>query len=437
MKRIALIAILSASLLSSCVKSDDFDALSHDLEITGQLRPSLGLPIGESFMGIGDLLGSWQTTGSIIEVDPNTHFITFVYADTIHNQMVFSSSKNTKYSTVRNAKDGSEVAKITQHYTGNVGIDLFNNIDDVNLIGTYVDLSTFIKAYGHDDYETLIATYKLKVYFTNITFSLDGANGGNALLTPADECDTVTVSQMLAGYNLVIADHTDLSPCLALHPNKISYGMDMVVEFSTESTDAIISDTAAFVQDNLNLDSLVTNTTISANFPLQIQTTSFQYNMDVPMDLSTVDTAISSFRERISFGDSSYLALRFINTLPFSFLMSDLLYDASNSPILDEDGMPMHIYGSGGLIDSPQLKDTVIGTETYYVSNGVPVETILKTNIGDEKMDRLLRTRKMVINIRINSGSLNGGVPAHVTVRDVDKLATYIYIVTNPESMQD
>lgn len=431
MKKITLVALLSAVVLCGCVKSDDFDALGHEMEFTGQLRPALGLPIGHSQMNIANLVGTWQELSAMMTVDPTTNFLSFVYSDTFDGTFDFSDAK----SVSRKSTDSTIV--VQRHFSGTLKIDLFDKVDSVDLIGTYVTLNTFIKAFGHENYESLMETYQLNPYFSNIKITVMGTRG-NTVLEPDPMDDSITVSELIVGRNLLLADNEDLSDCLRTNPKSIRYDLDLNVAYKLSVMEALlISNPAAFILDSIMLDSLTTSTTVDANFPLQIRSNEFKYDMDMDLPFETVDSAIASFREHISFGDSAYLALRFKNSLPLSFEMRDQLYDANNLIIKDINGNDAHIYSTTAPIAAAMLKDTVVAGSHYSISNGIPVESIFKTNISDRNLDLILRARKMKLTITVSSGSLPGGVsPQHVTIRANDLLESYMYIVTNPQSMQ-
>lgn len=433
MKKITFMALLSAALLCSCVKSDDFDALGHDFEITGQFHPSLGLPIGYSEMDIANLLGTWQEIGAIMTCDPNTQFLSFVYSDTFDGTLDFHSKKGLK---TKSPSDDSVIV-VTQHFQGSINIDLFDKVDSVDLIGTYVTLNSFLKAFGKPNSQALMEQYGLHPYINNVRITVVGMRG-NTILTPVESTDSITVPELVAGRNLVLADNEDLSECLRTNPRSIRYDMDLNVAYSvTQMEAALIDDPSGFILDSIMLDSLTTSTTVEANFPLQIKSNEFKYEMEVDMPFETVDSALASFRERISFGDSAYLALRFVNTMPLSFDMNDVLLDEHNALVLDAHGQPAHIYSTTDPIKSATLKDTIVAGSHYYISNGVPIESIFKSNISDANLDCILRTRKMRMSISISSGTTPGGsTPQHVTIRANDKLQSYLYIVTNPSTMQ-
>lgn len=434
MRKITFLALLSAALLCGCVKGDDFDALGHDFEITGQFHPSLGLPIGYSEMNIANLLGTWQELDAVLACDPNTNFLSFVYSDTFDGTMDFHRSSK---GTMAKTSGDDSIVVVRQHFSGAINIDLFDKVDSVDLIGTYVSLSTFLKAYGKPNSQALMNQYGLTPYITGVYLTVVGSRG-NTILTPADNTDTITVAELLAGKNVVLADNEDMSNCLRTNPRSIRYDMDVNVAYSVSVMEAaLIDDPRSFILDSIMLDSLTTATKIEANFPLQIRSNQFKYEMEMEMPFETIDSALANFREHISFGDSAYLALRFVNTMPLSFDMNDILFDEHNLRVLDANGQPMHLYSTTEPIHSATLKDTVVSGSHYYISNGRPVETIFKSNISDDNLDCILRTRKMHLIITVSSGNMSGGTtPQHVTIRANDKLSSFLYVVTNPQTMQ-
>lgn len=431
MKKITLVALLSAAMLCSCVKSDDFEALGHDIEFTGRLHPALGLPIGHSQMNIANLVGTWQELSAMMTVDPTTDFLSFAYSGTFDGTFDFSNAK------LMPRKTSDSIIIVQQHFSGTLNIDLFDKVDSIDLIGTYVTLSSFIKAYGHADYQNLMENYQLTPYFSNIRITVLGTRG-NTTLSPDPSDDSITVTELVAGRTIVLADNEDLSECLRTNPKSIRYDLDLNVAYKLSVMEALlINNPTAFILDSIMLDSLTTSTTVEANFPLQIRSHEFKYEMEMDLPFETVDSALTDFREHISFGDSAYLALRFINTLPLSFEMRDKLYDANDRIVHDANGNPAHLYSTTSPIAAATLKDTVVAGAHYSVSNGIPVESIFKTNISDANLDAILRTRKMKLTITVSSGYLPGGtLPQHVTIRSNDMLESYMYIVTNPQSMQ-
>lgn len=433
MKRFSLIVVIVSIMLSGCVKSDDFDALGHGLDITGQIHPSLGLPVGHASMNIAGLIGSWQELSAMVTCDSATNFVSFVYSGTFDATTDFHSRKG---ACSRKSDPSDTVVTYTQHLSGTVNIDMFMNIDSIDLIGTYVSLQTHLQAFGRDDYDSLMNKYKLHPYFSDIKIKIVGTTG-NTVLTPAENTDSVTVAELIVGKDLTLADHEDMSSCLRTRPFALVYEMDLNVEYRVSVLEAAnIANPVSFIRDSIMLDSLTTHTTLEANFPLQVKSSAFTYTMSMDLPFETIESALASFRERVSFGDSSYLALRFINTLPFSFEMIDTLLDANNVPVRYADNSLAHLYQPGKVIATAALKDTVVNGSHYNISDGVPVETVLKTNISDRNMDALMRARKMNMTMRVTSASLPGSSLNHVTIRRDDLLETFLYIVTNPQNMQ-
>ncbi|KWW31025.1 MAG: hypothetical protein AUK63_708 [bacterium P3] len=432
MRRFFIVITLSVATLSGCVKSDDFDALGHGLEITGQLHPSLGLPIGHASMDVAGLIGTWQELNALVICDPSTRFLSFVYSSSFDGTVDFGSKKGGHFS--KSLLD--TVLTYTEHLSGTVDIDMFMHIDSIDLIGTYVSLQSFIQAFGHNDYEFLMNKYKVNPYFSNIKITVVGQTG-NTVLLPAENTDSVTVLELIEGKTLTLADHEDMSNCLRTNPVSIQYDIDLNVDYSVSALEAAaITNPISFIKDSIMLDSLTTHTTIDANFPLQVKSSAFTYSMTMDLPFETVEDALADFRERISFGDSSYMALRFVNTLPFSFEMIDTLLDANNRPIRYADNSLAHLYQRDKVIASASLKDTMVEGAHYNISDGEPKETILKCNISDRNLDALLRARKMRMTMRITSASLPGSTMQHVTIRQEDGLESSLYIVTNPQSMQ-
>lgn len=443
MKRITLLPLLATIILCSCVKDDDFDALGHDFEITGQFHPFLGFPIGSSDMDIADLLGRWQETAAMVTCDPNTQFVTFVYSDSFDGTIDFHSSKKTSPNRVRqtDVRDfpsvEDSVITIKEHFSGTLDIDIFNQIDNIDLIGANVTLKSLLKGYGKPNAPSLMQQFKLHPWISGVTVTVVGANG-NTVLTPTVDNDSITVEELIAGKELLLADKEDLSDCFRTKPQRIQYDLDLNISYRvSEMTAAIISNPNSFVLDSIMLDSIATTTSIDANFPVQIKTHQFSYEMEMDMSFESIESALEDFREHIALGDSAYIALRFLNSMPLSFQLNDILYDEHDNPILDNQGQPIHLYSTNESIKAATLKDTVVNGTHYSISNSIPIESIFKTNVSDDILDQIVRTRKMHLIVTLTSGSLPSGTePQHVTIRSNDRLKTYLYFVTNPKTIQ-
>ena len=429
-------------LLATCMKDADFDAIRHDIKINGDLQPSMGLPIGYSEMDMGELMGVWQSTDVTVDFNNPAQLLTFKYSNKIEETIDFTSSSKKKCSKSRKSGDSTSITLPAEHLQGSINIDLFENMpESIKLKGTNLLLQTYIKAYGYDDYQNRMERYGIKVSFSDIHMDIQGY-GGSATITPDIVNDTITFDQLLAGDTIVIANNKDLSSYLNMRPRRITYSLNLNVTYNVSAIEAMGIDALQFVHDSILVDSIYTITDIDANFPLQLDITNFSYSMDMDLNLGSVDSAIA--QNKIigsgSFGDNSYMALRFQNTIPLNFSMRDTLIDEHGNIVRDKNGKPAHLYqptsatALGADILGSDVKDTTVAGVTYKISNGIAKETLLKVNIGEDNLDAILKTRKLRLGIYINTSGYasSPNTPEFVTIRKNDKLKSNLYVVLNP-----
>lgn len=430
-KTILFLAGICLCICSSCVKSDDFDALNHDIEIRGEYHPSLGFPVGSCSMNMGELLGIWQTTLCKIEFDEND-LLVIKYDTSMHGTFNFSSAKGHK----SNAKSEDALFTITKPFSGELPLDLFNNIqtlEHLDFDNVYLTLETFIKGYSHNsNILQMLERYNMQVDLDNIKITIIGDQSSNVI-----DIAPLTISALMAGENIRLLDPSDpnasLNRFLALKPNKIQYSMNMNVHFYSATLERIISEGGSvspesYVNDSITLDSISTLTHVSANFPLKVKGfVDYTMNMDLPFD--GVEESLSILRDKIDFGDSSYLALRFVNGIPMDFTMTDTLIDELGN-IITMNGEPIHLYNTSQTIKGATTKDLYTGGVHYTVADQ-PSETIMKVPINEKNLNVLLKARKMKLGIRINTDPSSG---THISVREGDKLSSHLYVVINPEN---
>lgn len=431
MRKFFLVTIVALGVfaLSSCVKDGDFDALSHNIEIRGELHPSLGLPIGTSSMNMRDLLGKWQPTLCHPYFDPESNLLTFQYDSSFAAKIDFATSKGRRYTKSRKSEQWDEATfTIDQQLNGNMEVDLFNNITTLNTLDfddVFASLSADVKAHGQNINASVLEQYNVKVIFDSIKLTINGTAGSATIPVT----DSFSIQQLMSGEHISFLDKTDFTNYLNLKPTNLGYVMRMRITFQASSLGGL--DINTFINQNLHIDSISTRTNISANFPLRIAGT-LEYNMEMDLPLNEVDSALSEIRNKIDFGDSSYLALRFLNTIPLKFVMNDTLIDR-NGAVVKHNGVPAHLY-NGGEIVSAIVKDTIINGITYKISDRTrPQETILKIPINESNLDDILKTEKMLLGINISTAPVSSG-DTHISIRMEDVLKSSFYIVINPEN---
>lgn len=430
MKKKLFFAIASVCLLclAGCVKSDDFDALSHEIELRGEFHPTLGFPVGSCSMNMGELLGIWQTTLCKIEFDEND-LLVIKYDTTINGTFKFTEQNATK----KGVKTDGDSFTISKSFSGDMPVDLFNNIqslDHIDFDDVYLTMSAFIK--GHSKNPNILGMldrFNINVDLDNIKIDIMGANNSQTI-----NINPMSINELMSGENITLVSpddpESDLGDLLTMRPNKIHYSMDMNVHFSSATLTALIAagitTPEAYVNDSITLDSISASTSISANFPLKVQGY-VDYNMQMDLPFDGVEEALGVLRDKVDFGDSSYLALRFVNSIPMEFTMTDTLTDQQGI-IITNNGQPYHLYNPSTAIKSATTKDITINGVTYTVSD-TPTETIMKVPINESNLNVLLKARKMRLGIHISTSNLS-----HISVRECDKLQSSLYVVINPEN---
>ena len=455
MKKLLLLIFVGLLGMTSCVKDGDFDALQHDIELEGGFYPSFGLPVANSEVNFTQFISTFKDNKGIFDFDSETHALTVKYTGDFSGIMKFTSDSKRrernsyrKEITIEEMMDSLTKWKDTTIIVHDilqdkVDIDFFNLLEGIKIKGAYASLTAFLQTYGNYNFDTL-QHYGLRPYFSNIQLTVIGVNGEHPLGTVFS--DTLGLQELTSGQRISLINNIDLgTTVLADQPTGIKYGIEVGIVFtpgviigniSAMSPTEIVElfnkfanfNAEEFVNQNFKIDSVRATTTVSANFPLQIEVDQFHTQTKIELPFDKLDSTIEQIRKWVTFGEKSIIAVRFINTVPLNIKATDTIFDANGDIVRYTSGAMVHLLDNSKSIPAARVKDTVIGGNHYNISDGVPTETILEIPIDNDNFDMLLKGRQLHLGFDIATTENK-----HVTIMNDDKIKIYIYLIANPK----
>lgn len=428
--KVLFVPLFLCLFFASCVKDGDFDALNHPIDFTGDFSPSMGLPIGKSEMSIDKLLGMWQQSTFKVYFDDND-LLTIAYDTTIAATVMFNNQPSKAYKG-SGAKGMFDSIVVNTPLSGSMPIDLFKNaskLDSFQFQNAYININTFIKAITSDRQTLLnmIDRYHLQVSVTDATITIRGASDSTSTQLPE-----IDVEDLLNGQSFKLLDNFDFGELISMKPQSFDYKINLKVKFSPlDVIQAGISD-VRFLVDSIRLDGLQVNTIINVDFPIKVKGhLDMATQMDLPFE--NFESALDKVKEWVDLGNDSYLALRFENAIPFSFVMNDTLLDADGNILLDAYGQPLHLYNANAPIAPAHTTVARYGEQSYIVADA-PQVTLMKIPFTEANLDRLLKARHLRLGITVSTA--DPAANKHISVCKNDKMKTSLFVVLNPVDAQ-
>lgn len=407
--RLALLLLALVPLATSCLKEglNDFEGLRHPMQITGTFNPELGLPIGQADINITDLLGLFNETSGIIEIDPQTGAATVHYDTTFLNIFDVSSTKHRGKSTV----------PYQRSVQGTMDFDLFSNIDVLpetfRLEKVFLTLTTDIMAHAPPATQNLLNNYDVFAYFDNIVLTAVNSTTHQSYTLPIIQ-DSIPINNMLTGASILVIDSVDASDFLNIKPDCITYNAQLNINFGTAFW---ASDITQFLSDSLGLSTIDVNSHLSIYSPLTIFFSDASYNAYIGLDANRNDLL-----EQLQI-DSSYLVFEFVNGLPLQLNLSASLTDADSHALVSlfENGVG-------------QLNAAAIGfnaaTQSYTATT--PTTSIVRVPITSELLQSISKASNIHLLASLSTAAdANVSQPA-VSIIGSDALAVRVYATLRP-----
>ncbi len=433
MKKKHLFFALAISLiLGACTKEGDFEELDNVGVSMDDI--SFGLPLGSSSINAGELLGKWQHTEC--EITFENDLLVINYNDSYTESINFANSSSPK------AAKGSKIPDFVNTISGDLSIDLFKNFPEIDnenfkIEGIYANLDILLKAYVKTN-DTPLKKYITNAYFNNLKISVVSEDGTISPLYTQNDNQKISVAELQKGINIPILDSSKsvaddkIAQLFINRPKRLHYELQMHLEITDDNISA--SDLQSIQNGNYNhyfrntiqLDSMIYTTTIGAHFPLRIACKNIVYQDTIDFPIEKIKEALSTTSNKVALSSSFYLAVRFINTLPLSFTISDMLIDINNNPV-SLNGKPVHIFKPNHVVQAPNIIPETLHNKLVYHTDG-QTESHMLVQINKHDVDQLATGDKLVLTITLNTPEYNKAV----SVLEYNKLSTSLYLLSNP-----
>ncbi|MBR2250677.1 MAG: hypothetical protein IJ844_09260 [Prevotella sp.] len=461
MKKKALFsAIIAGILLSSCIKDGDFEELkSSDFGISLGESISFGFPLGYAEFTIGELLGKWQNTDAIVWEGSN-ETMTISYDSSYAMVTTFGG-----YMTNKPGKNQAKAHKSTiepldtvfrYEMDGSVDIDLFKNMDEIvnNLTveGINARLNVNLRAIMNNYTSNLTVVEFLRQfidapYIDSLTISSTGYDD-NVQELPIEGSTTFTLDQLASpeGSTLELTNAEGaIDDLVNSRPKKMMYHLvvKVPIHISADQIAAIGEDEfpdniEGVLSDVVKINALMTNAQITAHFPLRMKCTDLVYS-DTTMRDGTINIYdLQKTLDQIddATGNTSFrIAIKYTNTLPLSFSVSDYLLDEDLDPAMvkiNGKNDTVHFFAQNFVISAPTLQRD---GDLYYSSTENPKTMLL--DITKEQVEAMKSFGGMVIKFTLNSAEDANHTQPSVSIRKDDKLTLQAFLLVNdddPES---
>lgn len=461
-KKILLVAIALGLMTTSCVKDGDFEELGGKMSVTLGESVSLAFPLGSAEFTIGELLNKWQNTNStpITWQDDGQGNTTLAirYTDSISYDIPFATNKKKK--NVTTAKPTKTVEPLDTIFSypmnGSVAIDLFDNMDavinNISLQGINALLSINLRAImgttGSNDNAVFLQQFIDAPYIDNLTISSTGRDGSttNLPLTSPSGSTTFTLDELVSpeGCTLNLNNANGaIDDLVNSRPKQMSYSLMVKVHIHItaqqiqdveNSGQQFPSDINDVLGNVVKINELKTRASITADFPLRMKVSNLTYAdtsmSDGTININEIKDALSKIDE-VTGGSSFRIGIKYTNSIPMSFTVSDVLFDQNMQPAqvkVNGEVQTVHFFAQNFVIPAPQLT-TGSGSGLRYSTGEVSSTMLL--DITKEQIEAMKNFGGMGISFKLNTADQNNG--AHVSVRDNDKLKLQAFLLINPD----
>lgn len=426
-KRLFFATLLAlAFTLTSCLKDDDWEMLKHPINISGQMHPTFGIPIGSGQMNMNDLLTSMS---AIYEgnIDPNSNTITVEYnvnvSDTIYalSYVPFPGLKGTR------SPKSTFFTKDTVVETA-IDIDFFNNViglENLSIAHVYVVLSVGVQG----DAPAMVAN-NVTAVFDSMELWYDDYNGVHKQFFP-DNVDlssfSVAITDLRNGVQQTF-DTMDMAPMVNERPSKLyaRYHMKINVDNSI-ITENIANMSIGQILDSLQMTHIVYSANMDVEMPLSVSVNDMTYSfyLDLGKGLSGIN--LDSILHNINEGLSAEIT------------MSEFTLETSN-------GIPLNLtlsaYGCAGdsvtrlctlfsdrIVHSAQMSPIPNDPSVYEAT--APTTDTLVAQLNRTTLDKLNTSKYLRVDILVDSRDPNNNL-RHVAVKRSDFLNLKAYLKVYP-----
>lgn len=417
MKKTLFLIALASLLTTSCLKDglNDFEALRHEMNISGMVSPTLGVPIGTGSATIFDMLKMVQISYAKLEID-DRGILTIAYDTTTSFHVDLNNSKKGS-----GTKDGDIVHVARNEINGSVAIDLFDNLTildeaDIEVDSLLVKLDAFVKAQADANALQAMQDYHVHVYYDQLTISVLGHDNVLYPIYPGanDPQDSIPIENLIAGQNIRLFNNTDISLAINKRPKEIRYSARMNIAFEAAFFGTGMSENQ-FVADSIGVQAVDIDANIKVLFPVSAYLNNLQYQTDINFT--------PSFHLNDLVIDSSMLYLDCQNGIPLSLLIRAQFVDENDQVLCDVfDPAQTEVAGADVALNP---------TTNLYTSTG-PKETLIQIPVTKTVFDNLLNTSKIRITAGLNTSPTGNPTRNRVSIQSNDILQLRVWAKLHP-----
>ena len=430
----ATVVAMACTMMTSCLKGDDWEMLKHPVNIVGEMHPTFGVPIGTGQMNMNDLLTSMS---AIYEgnIDPNSNTITVEYnvnvSDTIYALSYVPIPPIPGTKGIGGTKDAF-YTKDTVVETA-IDIDFFNNVvelQQLSIAHVYVVLSVAVDGNA----PAAIANH-VNVVFDSMELWYDDHNGIHKQFHPSGvnlSDFSVQINDLRDGVHQTF-DTMDMAPMINERPTKLyaRYHMKFNVDNSI-ITQNIASMTIPQIIDSLGMTRVIYSASMDVDMPLSVSINDMSYSfyLDLGDGLASVD--LDSILKTINEG------------LRAEVTMSEFTLETEN-------GIPLNLTLSayGCAADSVTKLCTLFSNrkvraaQTDHVYNDyavfeavAPTYDTLVAQLNRTVLDKLNESKYLQVDILVDSRDPQNNL-RHVAVKTSDFLKMKAYLKVHPTVIVD
>lgn len=414
--------------LTSCMREDDWSMLSHPINITGEMHPTFGVPIGTGQMNMNDLLTSMSAlyAGNI---DPNSNTITVQYnvgvSDTIYalSYVPFPFPGGSKGPGAKEAFYTKDTVVETS-----IDIDFFNNVvelENLSMAHVYVVLSVAVDG----DAPASIANH-VNVVFDSMELWYDDYNGVHKQFVPTDanlSDFNVQIDDIRTGVHQTF-DTMDMAPMINDRPSRLyaRYHMKLNVENSI-ITQNIANMSIGQIIDSLGMTRVIYSANMDVKMPLSVSINDMDYSFSLDMGSGLASVNLDSILKNINEGLSaevtmSEFTLVLDNGIPLNLTLSAYGYAADSvtrlCTLFSNEKVPAA--QTAPMPNDPTVYEAISSTHKEVVAS-----------LDKTKLDQLNNSKYLRVEITVDSRD-NQGALKHVAVKRSDFLNMRAYLKVHP-----
>lgn len=420
-----LLALLCAGslLLSSCLRDEDKELFRHPIVVTGDINPSLGVPVANAELSVNELLDMMQIFSGIVDPNDTDEYLTIKFDTSITSHINITSSKSMgRNNRIQNAD--SDTTRFTETFRGLQKIDMFSNITELNQVSVrslLVDLLTTIRIEATAQLDSLITVHHTRAYIADL--SLDAYNDNNEHVSIPFSGIRYNI-QPRASQDITILNDYDASQLLNIIPTKIGYTATVYIAIPTSELGAIaLTD---FIVDSLTIRSMDVDASLNVEFPLNMCIHNLAYGFSTPLSLGHVFDSITSDLTGDNLQlelESTKIHMKITNGLPYNINLTADILDANEHVLFSLTPTAANITGAP---IAPDPND-----DRLWITNG-STSSLITLEINSENMSQLGQSAFIKFNAALST--TDDSQNRSVAIRRSDKMGINLYLQVTPHA---